>query len=656
MDENLTTEEIKKEKLDNAAEYPNETGVVEEKAAAKTEKIEKENNMSGNMPKLKAGSGMKSLDGFMWVMTVLIGTVTGIAGSFLAALGWMDDLQTAYDEWLANNPNLLSSAEKAEVLEMLKCSHWLVNFQGETTRVDMISTFIAVVIILGILFAAGVSVLCVLSGRFKREADGSIHLNLFDRIWSELLLAAGCGSGAGAVALAYPMCELWTFVDVKGIYTPNMTDAYWFGPQNSLIWGLSIIGMALGIAVTLVCFVSVVKKIKARKLIESSLTGKVFRLLAAAAKKIAGSVRKHTGNLVSAVKTTDDFMLKYVGILVGMTILAMTWIGAVVDLILIFIFVPQKVKKFKEIRAGVSEVKDGKLSYKIPVELNKNGEPDTELDILAADINKISDACEIAVKNELKNQRLKTDLISNVSHDLKTPLTSMVSYVDLLKKEGLDSPNAAEYLRILDEKTDRLKILTENLFEAAKASSGAMPVELEEIDLAALVSQSLGETDGKLRARGLVPIVKNRCIGNAADNLAAEVRTAAAGGAAAAVSAFESGAGPKVLADGKLLWRVIENLLGNVSKYALENSRVYIDISREGEMVKLEVKNISKEPLNISSEELTERFTRGDASRNTEGSGLGLAIARDLVKLMNGRFELTIDGDLFKASVLLPIA
>ena len=211
-----------------------------------------------------------------------------------------------------------------------------------------------------------------------------------------------------------------------------------------------------------------------------------------------------------------------------------------------------------------------------------------------------------------------------------------------MKKEGLESPNAPEYLKILDEKTERLKVLTEELFEAAKASSGAIPVNKEAIDLSSLVSQSLGEMDARLKARGLDIIVSNAC---------AEAKNAEKSGADAEAGSL--GSGPKVIADGQLLWRVIENLLGNVSKYALENSRVYVNIGRKNDSVLLEVKNISKDALNISEEELMERFTRGDASRNTEGSGLGLAIARDLVRLMDGKFDITIDGDLFKASVLL---
>ena len=183
---------------------------------------------------------------------------------------------------------------------------------------------------------------------------------------------------------------------------------------------------------------------------------------------------------------------------------------------------------------------------------------------------------------------------------------------------------------IIDRKTQRLKTLTENLFEAAKASSGAIPVNMEAIDLSSLISQSLAEMEEKLLDRGLDIQIKNNC-----ENV-------------------------KVMADGQLMWRVIENILGNVAKYALENSRVYININEVAaksetskDMIVLEVKNISKDPLNISADELMERFKRGDESRNTEGSGLGLAIAKDLAKLMNGVFEITIDGDLFKATVMM---
>ena len=579
-------------------------------------------------------NGLKMFDSFLWVFTVIVGVVTGIAGSLAVSVANMNNYATLYNEWIGTDTEI-TNAEAKQKLEWIMTSPWTVYFQSPTARDDFLSSMILVLTALGILFLAGTVLLCVFSGRFSREEDGTIHLNWFDRTWSELQLAACIGGGTAAVMLAYPMVDMWPGIKIlPNLYVPVQENNYCFGPNNTTIFVLCIGGMILAIALTLICFVSLVKKLKAHKFWEKSLTGKIFH-------GVGSGVSAGAGAVVSAVRTTDNFMLKYVGLLLGMVFLAMTWIGAILDLVLIFIFVPKKVKKFQEIRSGVDRVKDGELSYKIPVGTDGNGKPETELDMLAADINCISDASEAAIQNELKMQRMKTELISNVSHDLKTPLTSMVSYIDLLKKEGLESPNAPEYLKILDEKTERLKVLTEELFEAAKASSGAIPVNKEAIDLGSLVSQSLGEMDARLKARGLDIIVSNAC---------AETRSAEKSGAEEEESSL--GGGPKVMADGQLLWRVIENLLGNVSKYALENSRVYVNIRRTDGIL-LEVKNISKDALNISEEELMERFTRGDASRNTEGSGLGLAIARDLVRLMDGKFDITIDGDLFKASVLL---
>jgi signal transduction histidine kinase len=290
---------------------------------------------------------------------------------------------------------------------------------------------------------------------------------------------------------------------------------------------------------------------------------------------------------------------------------------------LILVFGPRWVKRYEAVKTGVEEVRSGNLSWRIPVEKDAHG----ELDELARGINEISEASNAAIQNELKTQRLKTDLISNVSHDLKTPLTSIISYVDLLKREGIDSPSAPEYLDILDRKSQRMKKVADDLFEAAKASSGAIPVRFEKVDMLSLIRQGLGEMNDVLSSRRF------------------DVKLG-----------FESERRYYVRADGRLLWRIVENLLGNVRKYALEGSRVYIDLSEKqagGGMSVLEMKNISEAQLNISADELTERFTRGDESRATDGSGLGLAIARDLARLQNGWFEIKIDGDLFKAVLML---
>lgn len=600
--------------------------------------------------KIKNRGGLRVSNALMWVLAVLSGTALGIIGSFAVSVSAMSDYREMYNQWIGTDTEI-TSKEAQETLAWIENSPWVVNFADENAQSDLLSWLLLALVALVIVFCAALIVLCVQTGRLGRTADGSIQLNRFDRLWSEVLLILGCGAAGGAVALAVPLYEIWFHVGIEGVYTPVHPSDYVFGPSNTAVWILCISGMAVCVLLALLCFVSLVKKLKARMFWEKSFFGGIVL------------------SIYRGIASSDKTMVKVMALLIGGMLLSMTWFGAVLVLAAIMLCIPRLVRQFTEIRGGVSEVKSGNLAHRIPVETDRRGNVG-ELGRLAADINEISQASNLAVQNELKNQRMKTELISNVSHDLKTPLTSMVSYIDLMKQEGLDSPHAPEYLEILDEKTQRLKVLTENLFEAAKASSGAIPVHMETIDLGSLVSQSLGEMSERLTAQKLDIIVENHC---------------AQGPDAAGMQDAEGGvlsAGPRVMADGQLLWRVIENLLGNVSKYALPGSRVYLDISSVNRkagsaagtaasagcstsagtasagaaangFVLLEVKNISRDRLNISADELMERFKRGDESRNTEGSGLGLAIARDLTKLMDGVFEITVDGDLFKASVLL---
>jgi signal transduction histidine kinase len=274
----------------------------------------------------------------------------------------------------------------------------------------------------------------------------------------------------------------------------------------------------------------------------------------------------------------------------------------------------KKVREFNAIKEGVSRVKEGDIHYAI--DLTGDG----ELARLAADINSITDGLQKAVGNEMKSERLKSELITNVSHDIRTPLTSIITYIDLLKREK-DPDLMDEYIGVLDQKAQRLKILTDDLFEAAKANSGNMPVNLESIDVVALITQGLGEVDDRIRESRLEFKINHHY--------------------------------DKVLvqADGKLLWRAIENLLLNILKYSLEGSRVYIDIATAGSWVTLTFKNISAYELNISADELMERFKRGDDSRSSQGSGLGLSITKSLVEIQKGIFHVEIDGDLFKAII-----
>ena len=445
-----------------------------------------------------------------------------------------------------------------------------------------------------------------------KDDDGQIRLNWFDRIFTDVQILAGILTGTGTAMLIMAVVDIlvgssW-YDDLLSCLGKDLLEEYqdWHMPYGSgfepkwLEIFLVALGLAAGVSATLVLLLSVVKKLKARCFWRYTVIG------------------RFACYIYESAKASDDIFWKALLAIVGLCLMSATWILLVPALALVFIFVPKYAKKYKAVKEGVDKVKSGDLDYKIPV--SDNG----ELDRLAASINEISEAASVAVQNELKNQRMKTDLISNVSHDLKTPLTSMVSYVDLLKTEGFNSVNAPQYLAIIDEKTRRLQKLTEDLFEAAKASSGSIPVEMERIEMTSIVNQALAELEERLAANRLEIIFTNK-----ADDV-------------------------YVRADGQLLWRVIENLLVNVSKYALPGSRVYMDIlERGGNMIVLEIKNMSKDQLNITADELMERFKRGDESRNTEGSGLGLSIAKDLTRLMNGDFTISIDGDLFKASVAL---
>ncbi|WP_218780406.1 sensor histidine kinase [Bacillus sp. EAC] len=280
-------------------------------------------------------------------------------------------------------------------------------------------------------------------------------------------------------------------------------------------------------------------------------------------------------------------------------------------------FAYKQIKKFNAIKEGVEQIKTGDFQHRI--ELNGKG----EFARLSNNINSITDGLKTAVDRELKSERMKTELITNVSHDIRTPLTSIITYVDLLKKEKNPS-KIEEYVEVLDQKSQRLKLLTDDLFEAAKASSGTIPVHLERIDILSLLTQGLGEVNAKIEALDLT--IK---INHPQDKL-------------------------YVTADGKLLWRSVENLLSNIFKYALRGSRVYIDIEDLGNEILLTFKNISAYELNISADELMERFKRGDESRNSQGSGLGLSIAKSLVDIQKGKFTIQVDGDLFKAMISMP--
>lgn len=295
-------------------------------------------------------------------------------------------------------------------------------------------------------------------------------------------------------------------------------------------------------------------------------------------------------------------------------------IGLAVGLVLTIIYIVMLIKDLvylDKIMVGAKAAAEGKLNYKI----DEKGRG--HLRELAHDINNIKDGLKKSVENEMKSENMKTELITNVSHDLKTPLTSIINYIDLLKRENIEPENARDYVNILDKKSQRLKVLIEDLFEASKAASGAMELNIAKIDIGQLLKQALGENDERFKDNRLEVKL------NIPDD-----------------KIFIDG-------DGKRLYRVFENLISNIVKYSLSNTRVYINMFKENDEVNIVMKNISAYELSFDTNEITNRFKRGDASRSTEGSGLGLAIAKSIVELHNGSFKIEADGDLFKSIIKL---
>ncbi|WZL72990.1 HAMP domain-containing sensor histidine kinase [Clostridiaceae bacterium 35-E11] len=419
--------------------------------------------------------------------------------------------------------------------------------------------------------------LVLIIGR-KSFNDKTVHLNIVDRLYNDINFGLCLG-----------LILLW-FASLQAV-----------GHQD--IYKIIILVTAPIATVGLMLVLSLVKHFKNRTIIKHSLVYCIFHKIF---------------KFVKDVYDSGSVGVKIVLIVIGYPVIAaLTFFMFPVTIGVGAWLALKRVKEFNAIKEGVERIKSGDIHHTINV--SGNG----EFGRLASNINSITDGLNKAVANELKSERLKTELITNVSHDIRTPLTSIITYVDLLKKEK-NPPKSQEYIEIIDQKSQRLKILTDDLFEAAKASSGNIPVNNERIDIVSLITQGLGELNDKIEAAAL-----EFKINHSKDKV-------------------------YITADGKLLWRAIENLLSNMFKYALKGSRVYIDIEDLENKVVLTMKNISAYELNISANELMERFKRGDESRSSQGSGLGLSIAKSLIDIQKGSFNIEIDGDLFKAIIQMP--
>ena len=364
---------------------------------------------------------------------------------------------------------------------------------------------------------------------------------------------------------------------------------------------------------TLGCFfmgyVSLIKRIKGRNLWKNSLLRVIVRFIY----KIYDNRKKTTKTVLLLC---GFFLVQGIAVLfrngVTMLLVLLADVG-VFYVVLNGLLLKEKLKK------GIEEIALGNMEYQIPLQ-GLRGENLK----LAEMINGIANGFHMAVEEAMKNERLKTDLITNVSHDIKTPLTSIINYVAILKQSDIADPKIQGYLDILEAKAERLKTLTEDVVEASKVSSGNISLEYMDVDLVEMIQQTEGEMAEKFEARNLKMIV----------NLPAE---------------------PAVVhVDGRRMWRVLENIFGNAAKYAMPGTRVYADLKLEEDTVDLSLKNVSEHQLNISADELTERFIRGDLSRSSEGSGLGLSIAQSLTTMQGGTFNLYLDGDLFRVNIRFP--
>ena len=430
----------------------------------------------------------------------------------------------------------------------------------------------------------------------RRTGEEKIHLNPIDKIKTEILVAAFIFMMVELVILITKVnSEEWA---VYGIIVAS-------GTVSLVIDGLFLI-----------FYLSMVRRMKAEMLWETSVACWLER-----------GIRK----VFARQKTTVRVLLLFAGHMAVCFILAVGafYYRSMTALVLLLLFsagecymILRKAVEQYQIRLGVEKIRDGALSGKIDIE-QLHGEEKS----LAEAINNIGEGLLHAVDDSTKNERMKADLITNVSHDIKTPLTSIINYVNLMKLEKIDNERVQGYIQILDEKSQRLRQLTADLVEASKISSGNVKLDMQVIDLVELVYQTSGEFNEKFEQKELTIVTK-------LPKTAVLIR-----------------------ADGRQLYRVIENLYNNVAKYALEKTRVYVDIAYVEEKVVFSIKNVSEHSLareNSNAGDLTERFIRGDSSRTTEGSGLGLSIAKSLTVLMGGVFDIKVDGDLFKASITFP--
>lgn len=447
--------------------------------------------------------------------------------------------------------------------------------------------------------------LCTFCG--KKPEDEAIHPMLIDRVWSEIMLA---------------FLIIWPILIAGGAISIFM-EAYRSQFMDLVKLPLEM-GIVLAAALWIAVLCSIVRNLKAHRFFGRFAVVQFIRWFTRFWKNTfqgvfvgiskVGTLRFRIFWCLALLAVIHVFagLFLCTGFLFGFVI----W-GIGVGALDIFILkrIGTKANQFEKIAFGIEQVRTGNLNHKIEV-------PESGiLRDMALNANGIAEGLSRSVQKEVKAERLKAELITNVSHDLKTPLTAIINYTELLGKETLSPEVANDYVKVIRKKSEKLKSLTQDLFDISKAQSGNIEVSLECLDLAELVRQSAGEAEERMKQAGLDCRVNVQC---------------------------ESA---MIMADGRLLSRAVENLIGNIIKYTLQGTRVYIDVMCQNNRVSAQFKNNANYEMNFSADEITERFTRGDEARTTEGSGLGLAIAKSYIEACGGRMVISVDGDLFKATL-----
>lgn len=483
--------------------------------------------------------------------------------------------------------------------------------------VPNVGKVIAGIIVLAVMWLGIGLYLTVTAGVSVNEAgELSGSLNRFDRLWTEvtLLLALGLVYGGYRGYLMLSGMSGAEGVIPSEIWGIQLTRLYQYGV-------FAAYGVYVSVSFSLIWY-SLVRRIRHGNLWSDSF----LHRLGVGIRDIMIYTFRNRNSVISTLIPYNLFLFanltgvlaiysfRQERVIAGLILAGIILFDGVVGVLLF-----KRSAEQVEIVEGINKIRDGEVEFKLATDKLHGSSRE-----MADAVNNIGEGIRKAVKTSMKDEQLKTDLITNVSHDIKTPLTSIINYVDLLKRLKIEQEPAKSYIGILDSKAQRLKQLTDDLVEASKISSGNIELNKEKLNLTELINQSLGEFSEKLEEQNLQVVLGNNNI-----------------------PAF-------IYADSRRMWRVMENLFNNICKYAMEGTRVYVDLLAEAGRIGVSFKNISKQQMNIRPEELTERFIRGDSSRSTEGSGLGLSIAQSLVQVQGGSFQIYLDGDLFKIVIDFP--